>query len=148
VLVAIIVGQWMRTAMDINSLLSPSETPRSTSLTPTSTSESVKSPFKHVQRTHSATGSQPAANSPLSRSILPPSSILAHVRSPSQQPSHSSPLISPVPSGPLSGHFPRSSSSQWKEDKRGLSEPGQKGMKIEASNACSGNIHSGIFIDG
>ncbi|KIW37443.1 uncharacterized protein PV06_10483 [Exophiala oligosperma] len=97
--------------MDINSLLSPSETPRSNSLTPTS-AESVKSPFKHVQRTHTGTGSQLAASSPLSRSILPPSSIPAHVRSPSQQPSHSSPLISPVPAATLSGHFSRSSSSQ------------------------------------
>ncbi|KIW15092.1 hypothetical protein PV08_07879 [Exophiala spinifera] len=96
--------------MDINSLLSPSETPRSTSLTPSV--ESVKSPFKHVQRTHTGSSSQPAASSPLSRAILPPSSIPAHVRSPSQQPSHSSPLISPVPTATLSGHFSRSSSSQ------------------------------------
>ncbi|KAI1625609.1 nucleolin [Exophiala viscosa] len=97
--------------MDINSLLSPSETPRSISLTPGSEAP-AKSPFKHVQRSHSNAGSQPTAGSPLSRSILPPSSIPAHVRSPSQQPAYSSPLISPVPAGPMSGQFSRSSSTQ------------------------------------
>ncbi|KAL2418226.1 putative RNA-binding protein [Exophiala dermatitidis] len=96
--------------MDISSLLSPSETPRGSSSTPGSAASS-QSPFKHVQRTHSGNTSQPSVSSPLTRAIQPPSSIPAHVRSPSQQPAHSSPLISPVPTATLSGQFPRSSST-------------------------------------
>ncbi|KEF63142.1 uncharacterized protein A1O9_01118 [Exophiala aquamarina CBS 119918] len=97
--------------MDINSLLSPSDTPHAASPTPQSVTQS-QSPFKHVQRTRSGTPStQPALNSPLSRAIQPPSSIPAHVRSPSQQPAHSSPLISPVPTGTAT-HITRSSSTQ------------------------------------
>ncbi|KAK5057910.1 hypothetical protein LTR84_011911 [Exophiala bonariae] len=101
--------------MDINSLLSPSDTPRASSLTPSSVNHS-QSAFKPVQRTRSGTPSgsaQPTltVNSPLSRSIQPPSSIPAHVRSPSQQPSHSSPLISPVPTGTAT-HITGSSSTQ------------------------------------
>ncbi|KIX00594.1 uncharacterized protein Z518_09659 [Rhinocladiella mackenziei CBS 650.93] len=101
--------------MDINSLLSPSETPRANSLTPGSGASS-QSPLKHVQRTHSGPGTQPTASSPLARAIQPPSSIPAHVRSPSQQPPHSSPLISPVPIGSASTPFPRSSSTSTMEN--------------------------------
>ncbi|EXJ88766.1 hypothetical protein A1O3_01830 [Capronia epimyces CBS 606.96] len=102
--------------MDINSLLSPSEAPRAISSTPTPTptsgsTGSSQSPFRHVQRTQSGTGSQPVVNSPLSRAIQPPSSIPAHVRSPSQPAAHSSPLISPVPTTTTSAQFPRSSST-------------------------------------
>ncbi|EXJ94868.1 hypothetical protein A1O1_03266 [Capronia coronata CBS 617.96] len=97
--------------MDISSLLSPSsETPRGNSSTPGSVASS-QSPFKHTQRTQSGNASQPAISSPLSRAIQPPSSIPAHVRSPSQQPAHSSPLISPVPTGTMTTQFPRSSST-------------------------------------
>lgn len=51
------------------------------------------------------------ANSPLGRSVQPASSIPAHIRSPSQQSPHASPLISPVPAGPVGAHLPRASSA-------------------------------------
>lgn len=51
------------------------------------------------------------ANSPLGRTVQPASSIPPHVRSPSQQPAHSSPLISPVPTGAVASHLPRTSSN-------------------------------------
>ncbi|ETI24784.1 hypothetical protein G647_04154 [Cladophialophora carrionii CBS 160.54] len=114
--------------MDINSLLSPSETPRRPSLTPsTSTSNAApaqsqsqsqsqsqppshaQSPYRHVQRSHS--GAAAIVNSPLGRSVHPASSVPAHMRSPSQQSAHPSPLISPVPAGTLSAHLPRTSSA-------------------------------------
>ena len=112
------------TTMDINSLLSPSETPPAQSLTPTSngggsTSTSApipvqahsqsQSPYKHVQRSHSGTSGM--VNSPLGRSVQLASSIPAHVRSPSQQSPHSSPLISPVPAGTAGTHLLRKSST-------------------------------------
>ncbi|EXJ56271.1 uncharacterized protein A1O5_12727 [Cladophialophora psammophila CBS 110553] len=110
--------------MDINSLLSPSENPRASSLTPTSGTGSLshsnsnlhsqsQSPFRHVPRTQSGTAG--AVSSPLGRSVQPPSSIPAHVRSPAQQTPHSSPLISPVPTGTASAHLPRSSSTPTME---------------------------------
>jgi squamous cell carcinoma antigen recognized by T-cells 3 len=49
-------------------------------------------------------------NSPLGRTVQPASSIPPYVRSPSQQPPHSSPLISPVPAGTVGTHLPRTSS--------------------------------------
>ena len=80
--------------MDINSLLSPTEKSLSNVSAPRSTPHSPK---RHVHRTHSG-GVKPTAGSPLAREIMQaPSSVPAHVRSPAQQPSHSSPLISPVP---------------------------------------------------
>ena len=105
--------------MDINSLLSPSETPRN-SLTPGPANGGTtpiaaqpqahsQSPYKHVQRTQS--GSSAMINSPLGRSIQPASSIPAHIRSPSQQPLQTSPLISPVPAGTATSHLPRTSSA-------------------------------------
>ncbi|KAJ9603946.1 Splicing factor [Cladophialophora chaetospira] len=104
--------------MDINSLLSPSETPQSHSATPPASTPNAtlshpQSPYKHVQRSHS--GSSAMVNSPLGRSIQPASSIPAHVRSPSQQPPHSSPLISPVPAGTVTAHLHRSSSAPSSE---------------------------------
>src|ERR1700761_1151072 len=105
--------------MDINSLLSPSENPQAHSPTPgdgggSTPSEGpsqsyAQSPFKHVQRSNS--GKSGMVNSPLSRSVQPASSIPAHVRSPSQQTPHSSPLISPVPAGTVTAHLPRTSSA-------------------------------------
>ncbi|KIX94972.1 uncharacterized protein Z520_09282 [Fonsecaea multimorphosa CBS 102226] len=116
--------------MDINSLLSPSDNTRASSLTPSTGTPSLthsnsnsnslsqsqsqpQSPFRHVQRTQSGTAG--LVNSPLGRSVQPPSSIPAHVRSPAQQTPHSSPLISPVPAGTASAHLPRSSSTPTME---------------------------------
>ncbi|KIV96300.1 hypothetical protein PV10_00182 [Exophiala mesophila] len=100
--------------MDINSLLSPSETPRASSLTPTMATPPVVPSLKHatVQRASSSTSLPLSTNSPLSRAIHPPSSIPPHVRSPLQQPAHSSPLISPVPAGTVAQLLPRTSSTQ------------------------------------
>ncbi|OAP65642.1 hypothetical protein AYL99_01614 [Fonsecaea erecta] len=146
--------------MDINSLLSPSDNPRANSLTPStgtpsltnshsaSTTNSLsqsqsqpQSPLRHVSRTQS--GSAGLVSSPLGRSVQPPSSIPAHVRSPAQQTPHSSPLISPVPAGTASAHLPRSSSTPTMETLADFNS--SKPNLISRESTDSQKSSSGLF---
>jgi squamous cell carcinoma antigen recognized by T-cells 3 len=76
-----------------------------------------QAPHQFVQRTNSGASVQftaprsGTAGSPLAREILPPSSIPAHIHSPSQRPLNSSPLISPVPTDSTQPHFLRNPST-------------------------------------
>jgi squamous cell carcinoma antigen recognized by T-cells 3 len=102
--------------MDINSLLSPSDSVQVTPQPQRPSPKPVQSPGKQIRKNASGTTKRGATSSPLARSAIPPSTIPQHVNSPAHRPAVSSPLVSPTagvlsnPSPPRS-HEPKRQSS-------------------------------------
>ncbi|RMZ88849.1 hypothetical protein DV736_g3920, partial [Chaetothyriales sp. CBS 134916] len=97
--------------MDINSLLSPSDTPRSSSGLPLSPVSHT--PVAHTRRPPARHVTAKATGMPtLIKALVPPPSIPAHILSSSQAPGHASPLIAPMPtSSALTPQLPRAVST-------------------------------------